>query len=350
MREQCLSKFVPNTIASVLSPVHLVFFPCVLAMDTPQIVILTGPTATGKTALAIEWALRYGAEIISADSRQVYRYLDIGTAKPTAAQRAAVPHHLIDVVNPDEQFDSARFRSEATRLIHHAHHARDRGKRMLIVGGTGLYLRALTRGLFHGPPADQTLRAHLQEQERTEGKGFLYRWLSRVDPPAAARLHPNDLLRQIRALEVLLVTGIPMSRWQQEHGFQERLFATLTISLVCERDTLNRRIEARCQQMIHDGLVEELRQVWAMGYDPGLPVFQTIGYAQMAAVLQGRLEYEEALTHMASETKRLAKRQMTWLRGEPNVRWFLPSQEREMATALETFWNEGHRADNILRI
>jgi len=333
--------------ASILSVVHLVFFPHVLGMDTPQIVILTGPTATGKTALAMEFAIRYGAEIISADSRQVYRYLDIGTAKPTPEQRAAVPHHLIDVVNPDEQFDGARFRTQAIQAIHHA---RQRGKRILVVGGTGLYLRALTRGLFQGPPANPPLRAQLQEQERTEGKGFLHRWLSCVDPTAAVRLHPNDIVRQVRALEVFLLTGVPMSRWQQEHGFRERPFSTLTISLICDRETLHRRIEARCQQMIRDGLLEELRQVWAIGYDPDLPVFQTIGYAQIGALLQGRLGYEEALTQMATETKRLAKRQLTWLRAEPDVQWFTPRQEREMVTALEKFWNEGHRADHVLGI
>jgi tRNA dimethylallyltransferase len=319
----------------------------VLGMDAPQIVILTGPTATGKTALAIELATRYGAEIISADSRQVYRYLDIGTAKPTLEQRAAVPHHLIDVVTPDERFDSARFRTQAMSVIHGA---RQRNKRMLVVGGTGLYLRALTQGLFQGPPADHGLRARLQEQEHTEGKGFLHRWLGNVDPAAAARLHPNDIVRHTRALEVFLLTGTPMSRWQQEHGFRERPFSTLTISLVCERDVLHRRIEARCQQMIHDGLLEELRQVWAMGYDPTLPVFQTIGYAQMGAFLQQRLGYEDALTQMATETKRLAKRQLTWLRAEPDVQWFTPQQERGITTALERFWNEGHRVDHVLGI
>lgn len=313
-------------------------------MDAPRIVILTGPTATGKTALAIEFAIRYGAEIISADSRQVYRYLDIGTAKPTAEQQAVVPHHLINVVNPDEQFDGARFRTDAQRIIAEVG---QRGKRVLVVGGTGLYLRALTRGLFEGPPANPPLRAQLQEQERVEGKGFLHRWLSRVDPPTAARLHPNDILRQIRALEVFLLTEIPMSRWQQEHGFRERPFPTLLLSLMCDRETLYRRIEARCQQMLRDGLVEELRQVWAMGYDPALPVFQTIGYAQVGAVLQGRLGQEDALTQMATETKRLAKRQLTWLRVELNVHWFTPVQTREMTTALETFWNEGHRADDV---
>jgi tRNA dimethylallyltransferase len=165
-------------------------------MERQHLVIITGPTATGKTALAIDLATRYEAEIVSADSRQVYRYLDIGTAKPTTAQQAAISHHLIDVVKPDEQFDGARFRTLALMAIEDILR---RGRRVLVVGGTGLYLRMLTRGLFTGPPADPVLRARLQEQEQNEGKGSLYGWLQEVDPEAANHLHPNDAVRLIRA-------------------------------------------------------------------------------------------------------------------------------------------------------
>jgi tRNA dimethylallyltransferase len=154
-------------------------------------------------------------------------------------------------------------------------------------------------------------------------------------------------MRQIRALEVFLLTGAPMSHWQQEHGFRERPFSTLTIGLVCERKTLHHRIEARCQQMIHDGLLEELRQVWAMGYDPALPVFQTIGYAQMGAFLHGRLEYEDAFAQMVTETKRLAKRQLTWLRAEPDVQWFSPLQTREITTEIEKFWQQTEDREQV---
>jgi tRNA dimethylallyltransferase len=304
-------------------------------MEQPQLVIIAGPTATGKTALAIELAIRYGAEIVSADSRQVFRYLDIGTAKPTLAQRGIVPHHLLDVVNPDEPFDSARFRALAVQAIDNAV---QRGKRALVVGGTGLYLRALTRGLFAGPPADAVLRARLQEQEQSEGRGFLHGWLAGVDPEAAARLHPNDTVRLIRALEVFLLSGTPMSRWQQDHSFRDRPFTTLTISLVMERETLARRIEERCRQMVRDGLVEEVRHLWEMGYGPELTPLQTIGYAQVGEVLQGRCGLEEALARMAQETRRLAKRQLTWLRAEPEVRWFAPTQIREITEAVEMFF------------
>jgi tRNA dimethylallyltransferase len=304
-------------------------------MEQPQIVIITGPTATGKTALAIELATQYEAEIVSADSRQVYRYLDIGTAKPTPAQRTAVPHHLIDVVNPDEQFDGAQFRTLALVAIESI---LQRGKRVFVVGGTGLYLRALTRGLFAGPAADMALRARLQEQEKREGKGFLHRWLQGVDPDAANRLHPNDTARLVRALEVFLLTGKPMSHWQREHGFRERPFATLTIGLVCERETLHRRIAERCQQMMQDGLVDEVRRVWELGYGPELPVMQTIGYAQVKALLHGQCSEAEAIAQIITETKHLAKRQLTWFRAEPDVQWFVPSQGREITAVIDRFW------------
>ncbi|MGE0682646.1 MAG: tRNA (adenosine(37)-N6)-dimethylallyltransferase MiaA [Candidatus Binatia bacterium] len=306
-------------------------------MNRPRIIVIAGPTATGKTALALELASRFGAEIVGADSRQVYRYLDIGTAKPTVDQQALVPHHLLDVVNPDERFDGARFRVlavDAMRAI------LARGKRVLVVGGTGLYLRVLTRGLFAGPPADTDLRARLQEQEQREGKGFLHRWLQTVDPETATRLHPNDLVRLIRALEVFLLTGTPISQWQREHGFRESPFSTFTIGLVMERDSLARGIELRCRQMVQDGLVEEVRRVWKMGYGPDLPTMRTIGYVQMGAMLQGQYGMDEALTRMALETKRLAKRQLTWLRTEPGVQWFAPVQRRDIATAVERFWEQ----------
>lgn len=304
-------------------------------MSQPQLIIITGPTATGKTALAIELATRYDAEIVSADSRQVYRYLDIGTAKPTLAQRAVVAHHLIDVANPDERFDSARFRALALAAIEDILR---RGKRVFVVGGTGLYLRALTRGLCAGPAADMALRARLQEQEVRGGKGFLHRWLQGVDPDAANRLHPNDTVRLVRALEVFLLTGKPMSHWQREHGFRERPFATLTLGLVCERETLHRRIAERCQQMLEDGLVDEVRRVWELGYGAELPVMQTIGYAQAKAILQGHCSDEETLAQMITETKHLAKRQLTWFRAESDVQWFVPSQGREITAVIDRFW------------
>jgi tRNA dimethylallyltransferase len=306
-------------------------------MERPRIIVIAGPTATGKTALAIDLATRFGAEIVGADSRQVYRYLDIGTAKPTAEQRAAVPHHLIDVASPDERFDGARFRALALDAIHNI---LARGKRVVVVGGTGLYLRLLTKGLFAGPPADPNLRSRLQAQEQHEGRGFLHRWLQSVDPEAANRLHPNDTVRLIRALEVFLLTGKSISQWQHEHGFSERPFSTLMISLVMARETLAQRIELRCRQMVQDGFVDEVRQLWDMGYGPELSPMRTIGYVQIGEMLQGCYGMEDALNRMVLETKRLAKRQLTWLRAEPDICWFAPQQLGEISDAVERFWNQ----------
>ena len=304
-------------------------------METPPIVVITGPTATGKTALALTLAQRYNAEIISADSRQVYRYLDIGTAKPTTQEQAQVAHHVIDVVNPDEHFDVVRFRA----LAHEAIAAiTRRGKRVFVVGGTGLYIRALTRGLFVGPQSDPALRTRLSAQEKKQGPGFLHNWLRQVDAEAARRLHPNDRVRLIRALEVWLLSGKPMSAWQREHGFQERPFSTLLVSLVMEREVLAQRIKQRCQQMIREGLVDEVRRVWDMGFGEQLPTLRTIGYAQIGNLLHGRYTLEEALTHMARETRRLAKRQMTWLRAEPEVQWYAPTQEQDIDSLVQAFF------------
>jgi tRNA dimethylallyltransferase len=318
-------------------------------MGMPQLVVITGPTASGKTALAIELASHYQAEIVSADSRQVYRHLDIGTAKPTPAQQARIPHHLIDIIDPAESFDAARFRQRAIRAIQDIF---GRGKQVFVVGGTGLYVRALTRGLFAGPAADTAVRARLQQQENQEGRGFLHRQLQHVDPESAARLHPNDTVRLIRALEVFQLSGTPMSQWQREHRFQERPFDTLTIGLAVERATLYERIEQRCRVMLKEGLVEELRRIWALGYSPELPVLQTIGYAQVARLLGGQYTAEEALEQMTQATRRLAKRQLTWFRAEPEVSWFAPTQLMQMRQALDQFFAspKGNRhADKLLR-
>jgi tRNA dimethylallyltransferase len=206
---------------------------------------------------------------------------------------------------------------------------------VLVVGGTGLYLRALTRGLCSAPPADRALRARLQNQEDEEGRGFLHNWLRTVDSQAAARLHPNDTGRLIRALEVFLLSGTPLSHWQDAHGFSERPFPTLTIGLIMERDALRNRIALRCRQMMDEGLVEEMRHVWELGYSPDLPSLQTIGYAQVGRLLQGQYGAEQAIAHMTQETQRLAKRQLTWLRAEREMQWYTPRQTKEINTAVE---------------
>ena len=289
-----------------------------------RIIALVGPTGVGKTALALDLAERLDAEIVNADSRQVYRYLDIGSAKPTAAERARVPHHVFDVVDPDEPFDCARYRELALAAIAAIE---QRGRRVLVVGGTGLYLKALRYGLFPGPARDATVRRRL-EAEEDAAPGALHRRLSASDPVTAARLHPHDRVRLIRALEVQLLTGRPMSAWQREHGFCATAVSMTVIGLTLERTRLRARIAERCRAMVEAGLIEEVRGLWARGYDRTLPILRTIGYREMGAVAAGEATLDEALGAMIRATCQLAKRQLTWFRADPTIRWFEAEHDR----------------------
>jgi tRNA dimethylallyltransferase len=286
-------------------------------MVRARVLILTGPTGSGKTELGIQLAQGLRAEIVNADSRQVYRHLEVGSAKPTVRQRAIVPHHLVDVVDPDEPFDAARFRELAVEAI------RDivrRGCRALVVGGTGLYIKVLRGGLFAGPPRDPQIRARLDAEE-TAAPGTLYARLSHSDPEAAHKLHPNDRFRLIRALEVYELTGRPISEWQAEHAFGDSEFEFFTVALDVPREELYERIDRRCREMVDGGLVDEVRRLHASGYGPELPALQSPGYREIGEHLAGQYDLDEAIARMAQATRRLAKRQLTWLRGDPLAVW-----------------------------
>jgi tRNA dimethylallyltransferase len=271
------------------------------------IILILGPTAGGKTALSIELATRLGGECICADSMQVYRGLDIGTAKPTAAEQLAAPHHLLDIAEPDDEHFSVDLWLELTEQA--INEIRSRGHWPIVVGGTNLYIQALLFGLFEGPPPDTGLRERLQRLPLEE----LRLWLERIDPDAAARIHPNDRKRTIRAIEVHETTGRPISEQQTQWSPERIRTDMIIIGLEYPVDVINRRINARVRAMIETGLVEEVRQLHEAGR-LGRQAAEALGYKQIIDHLRGRCSLEEAVEEIKIRTRRFAKQQRTWLR------------------------------------
>ena len=302
----------------------------------PKIAIILGPTAVGKSALALELASQLNGEIVNADSQQVYRFMDIGTGKPSLADRERVRHHLIDVVNPDQDFNAAMFRHLASEVIHQID---ERKRNAIVCGGTGLYVKALTRGLFEGPGQDPELRRSLEMEISTFGLSSIYRRLAEIDPTVNSTIHPNDRLRTIRAREVYQLTGKPISQWQKEHRFEEQPFALLKIGLNRDRAELYERINRRSEDMVAAGFTDEVGGLAARGYSLDLKALRSVGYAQMAKVVCGTLSMDAALEEMKQETRRLAKRQLTWFRGDKEIRWFHPTQAQEIVIAMKAFFS-----------
>ncbi len=280
---------------------------------------LVGPTASGKTAVALEIARRMPVEIISLDSMSVYRGMDLGTAKPTASERAQAPHHLIDVVDPTEGFSVGRYVVMAQGLTAEIS---ARGKRPLFVGGTPLYLKALVSGLFEGPPADPEFRATLETRAKSEGAAALHAELGRVDPEAAGRIHPNDLKRIVRALEVFHSTGEPLSlrqtQWTEVISPQDVMIA----GLAWDRAELYRRIDARVDRMFAEGLVDEVQGLLSRFGRLSREASQALGYKEVLSHLSGGPDLAETLRLVKRNTRRMAKRQLTWLRSFSQIRWF----------------------------
>jgi len=299
------------------------------------LVVILGPTAVGKSKLAIELAQEFSLDIVNADSMQVYRGMDIGSSKPSLKERSLVTHHLIDIKEPDEEYSAAQFKEEASEII--VSLAR-KGKWTLVVGGTGFYVRALTKGLFPAPGADPKLREKLKEEEKTQGKWYLYNTLEKVDPEAASKIHPNDTFRIVRALEVFYLTGKPISKQQEKHQFKNSPFSVLKIGLIRDRKEIYHRIEHRVDEMINLGLVDEARQLRKKGYSPTIKPFQSLGYKQVLDYLQGDLSLDEAVRLIKRNTKRYAKRQLTWFRKDPEIKWFtIPQQSFEICVEIKKF-------------
>jgi tRNA dimethylallyltransferase len=294
------------------------------------LVVVVGPTAVGKSHMAIPLAQALRTDILTADSRQVYRGMDIGMDKPPVEQRGGVPHRLIDLVEPDQPFNVGEYRRLALAEIARLH---QEGRVPLMVGGTGLYVRTIVRGLWDGPPADWEYRHRLADLARAEGAEALYRQLAHVDPELAARLHPRDEIKIIRGLEAYHVTGRRLSDLHREHGFAETPFSTLLIGLTRDRQELYRRIDARVDEQLANGLVEETRRLLAQGYDRHLGSMKGLGYRQIAGYLDGDYPYEEAVRLLKRDTRHFAKRQFTWFRKEPGIVW-IETQERDPAEAV----------------
>jgi tRNA dimethylallyltransferase len=287
-------------------------------------IALVGPTATGKTAVGILLAEALGTEVVNCDSRQVYRRLDIGTAKPSAAERARVRHHLVDVADPGERYSAARYREGA--LVHIAA-CREARRPALLVGGTGLYLRAATEGLCAAPGAAPALRRWLESLAGTLAGG-LHPLLARVDPAAAARIHVNDRYRTVRALEVFYLSGEPLSERQRRHRDLRPAAPVRLFAIELPAEELRRRIAARLDAMLADGFVEEVRRLAEDGLDPALPALRAVGYPEMFAHLRGEATLEETLAAIRSATWQYARRQLTWFRALPGIAWIPGGRSR----------------------
>jgi tRNA dimethylallyltransferase len=289
-----------------------------------RLIIILGPTAAGKSKTALELARRFDGEIISADSMQVYRHMDIGTAKPSSEERARVTHHLIDVVDPDGQFNAAMFLELAVKAIDDI---RSRNRNVFVVGGTGLYIRVLTGGLIEGPGPSPGFRERLNSEMTLYGKAYLYEMLKDLDEEAAKRLHPNDSARIIRALETIELTGSSITAMQCQHGFRQRRYNYVKIGLNLPREELYRRIGERCREMMGQGFVEETRKLLEMGCGEGLKPMQALGYRHIVQHLKGLLGLEEALEKVRTDTRHYAKRQLTWFCRDSEIEWHRPQDE-----------------------
>ena len=305
------------------------------------LVIINSPTATGKTKLAIDLALAFGGEIISADSLQVYRHLDIGTAKPSIEERNKVKHHLIDVVDPDEEFNAAVFTEQAHKIIENM--ARS-GKPAFVVGGTGLYIRALLKGIIETPKVDEKIRNYYRQLRDVRGREFLYNLLQQRDKEAAGRINSNDSVRIIRALEVLEQTGESIVAMQKRHSFSASNYNAYKVGLKLERTELKKRIAARTDKMIAAGLLDEVKSLLARGYGENLNPMQSLGYKQVIDFLKGKHDWDNTVHLIKQETWLYAKRQMTWFTADKEIKWYHPESSDEINKNVDSFLKESGRA------
>jgi tRNA dimethylallyltransferase len=300
-----------------------------------QLIIICGPTAVGKTGFAIEMAKQFGGEIIGADSMQIYRCMDIGTAKPTAREQKMAVHHMVDILDPDEDFDAVRYARMADHCITRL---ASQEKVPFVVGGTGLYIKALVHGLTDAAPTVPRIRERLRSELALSGATAMHRRLQACDPASAGRIHPNDTYRILRALEVFEITGQSITRHYEDHGFADSRYNALHIGLTLPRDVLYERINQRVEIMLAEGFVDEVKKLLERGYAADLKSMQSLGYRHMVDYIQGRLEWSEAVRTMKRDHRRYAKRQMTWFSAIPEMHWLSPDQCQLSADLIERFY------------
>ena len=296
-----------------------------------RLIFILGPTAVGKTEISIIGAQQLNAEIISLDSRQLYRHMDIGTAKPTSEERRQVPHHLIDFVEPDQSFTVADYQKLADQKVEEIW---KRGKQPMFVGGSGLYFRAVLDGLFEGPTADPELRAKLRQDARKFGKEKLHQKLAKIDPKTAENVHPNDLVRVIRAIEVYEKTGEPISKLQRQWDEEPPRYDFVAVGLNRSRELLYQRIDQRVDEMIKRGLIEEVKKLLEL-YPRDCRAMQSFGYKEIASYLNGEIGLQEAIELTCQRTRHFAKRQLTWFRNDGRIRWLDVNQFQNANEAAE---------------
>jgi tRNA dimethylallyltransferase len=303
----------------------------------PKLLVILGPTASGKSALGIDTAHELNAQILSADSLQVYRHFDIGTAKPTSLDQEQVRHHMIDIIDPAEEFNAGMFRERASTVIQDLH---GQGVNIIVAGGTYLYVKILLSGLIDGISSDTDIRADIKKENSALGTEHLYERLKSIDPEAASKIHANDYVRIERALEVYYLTGQKISNLHMRHGFSESSYNYMKIGITIEREALKDKIDERVDDMLERGFVEEVRGIRDMGYASDIKPMQSIGYKQINQYLDNEISLEQTIELIKRDTKRFAKRQMTWLRNDKEIKWFdIPQDRTEIVKLASKFFS-----------
>jgi len=301
-----------------------------------RVLVILGPTCVGKTQISLKLADILKGEIVSFDSRQVYKLMDIGTAKPTKEEREKIRHHLIDLVFPGEKFTAADYGKKARETIRQII---KRNKQPIAVGGSGLYLKAMIEGFFQGPKADEKIRKRLEREAQELGGPHLFSRLKEVDPQAAKRIHPNDSVRIIRALEVYELTGKPISFWQREGSYEPSAMEFVKIGLNLERKELYQKINLRTEEMIAQGFLDEVKMLKKKGFTPKLKALKTVGYQELFDYLDGKLDLQEAIEKIKVNTRHYAKRQLTWFGKDKEIIWLDAEDDNLIKKILEHFSN-----------